>query len=132
MINLIFSCVDLTLSMKPIKIEVKGLVFSGKTISYIAKHHLNKRNDEINWETSPLYAPVSTNKPPAYIFAAGLDPLFDEGSAFKNRLENNSNFVLYKIYLGQIYVFVTNSKHFSKGLDCLKEIGNAIMNLIRI
>ena len=51
--------------------------------------------------------------------------------AYKNRLENNKNLVSYKLYKGQIHGFVTNSKHFPKGLDCLKEIGNAIKKLIK-
>ena len=95
------------------------------------KHYLNHRDDEVNWEASPLYAPKLTNQPPTYIFAAELDPLIDEGVAYKNRLENNKNLVSYKLYKGQIHGFVTNSKHFPKGLDCLKEIGNAIKKLIR-
>ena len=121
---LIYPCVDLTLSMKSMDINIEGLVFSGKTMSYFVKHYLNHRDDEVNWEASPLYVQKLTNQPPTYIFAAELDPLIDEGVAYKNRLENNKNLVSYKLYKGQIHGFVTNSKHFPKGLDCLKEIGN--------
>ena len=35
------------------------------------------------------------------------------------------------MHKGQIHGFVTNSKYFPKGLDCLKEIENAIKKLIR-
>ena len=129
---LIYPCVDMTLSMRSIDINIDGLVFSGKTMKYFVKHYLNNRNDELDWEASPLYAPKLNNQPPAYIFSAGLDPLIDEGIAYKNRLENNNNFVHYKLYQGQIHGFVTNSKHFPKGLDCLKKIGDAVNNLIEL
>ncbi len=129
---LIYPCVDLTLSMKSMDIEIKGLVFSGKTMSYFVKHYLKNRKDEVNWEASPLYAPDFKNQPPAYIFSAGLDPLLDEGIAYTNRLKDNGNMVNYKLYEGQIHGFVTNSKHFSKGLECLKEIGAAAKVLFRL
>ncbi len=129
---LIYPCVDLTLSMRSMDFQLEGLVFSGKTMSYFVKHYLDNRKDEVNWEASPLYAPNLKNQPPAYIFAAGLDPLLDEGIAYKNRLNNNGNIVNYKLYQGQIHGFVTNSKHFPKGLECLKEIGAAVKNLIRM
>ena len=128
---LIYPCVDLTLSMKSMEIQLDGLVFSGKTMSYFVKHYLENRVDEVNWEASPLYAPNLSNQPPAYIFAAGLDPLLDEGIAYKNRLKDNGNIVHYKLYEGQIHGFVTNSKHFPKGLECLKEIGIAAKDLVR-
>ena len=128
---LIYPCVDLTLSMKSMQIQLDGLVFSGKTMSYFVKHYLENRADEVNWEASPLYAPNLSNQPPAYIFAAGLDPLLDEGIAYKNRLKDNGNIVHYKLYEGQIHGFVTNSKHFPKGLECLKEIGIAAKDLVR-
>ncbi len=128
---LIYPCVDLTLSMKSMDIQLDGLVFSGKTMSYFVKHYLENRVDEVNWEASPLYAPNLSNQPPAYIFAAGLDPLLDEGIAYKNRLKDNGNIVHYKLYEGQIHGFVTNSKHFPKGLECLKEIGMAAKDLVR-
>ena len=127
---LIYPCVDLTLSMKSMDIELDGLVFSGKTMSYFVKHYLENRKDEVNWEASPLYAPNLKNQPPAYIFAAGLDPLLDEGVAYRNRLKDNGNRVYYKLYEGQIHGFVTNSKHFPKGLECLKEIGIAAKDLV--
>ena len=127
---LIYPCVDLTLSMKSMDIQLDGLVFSGKTMSYFVKHYLENRKDEVNWEASPLYAPNLKNQPPAYIFAAGLDPLLDEGVAYRNRLKDNGNRVYYKLYEGQIHGFVTNSKHFPKGLECLKEIGIAAKDLV--
>ncbi len=128
---LIYPCVDLTLSMRSMDIDIKGLVFSGKTMSYFVKHYLEDKKDEVNWEVSPLYAPNLSNLPPAYIFSAGLDPLLDEGVAYKNRLIDNGSFVKHKLYPGQIHGFVTNSRHFPKGLDCLKEIGEIIKSIIR-
>ena len=65
------------------------------------------------------------NMPETYIFAAGLDPLLDEGIAYKNRLEYFGNKVTYKLYPGQTHGFLSNSKHFPKSTECIKEIGKA-------
>ena len=70
------------------------------------------------------------NLPEAYIFAAGLDPLLDEGFAYKKRLEYFGNKVTYKLYPGQIHGFLSNSKHFPKALDCIKDIGKAVKLMV--
>ena len=62
----------------------------------------------MNWEASPLFAPNLENMPETYIFAAGLDPLLDEGIAYKKRLEFFGNKVSYKLYPGQIHGFLSN------------------------
>ena len=65
-----------------------------------------------------------------FIFAAELDPLLDEGIAYYNRLKSYGNNVIYKLYKDQLHGFVTNSKHFPKGLDCLKEISESAKHLV--
>ena len=129
---LIYPCVDLTLSMKSIQINLEGLVLSGKTMRYFVNHYLENREQQKNWEASPIYAPNFTNQPPSFIFAAGLDPLLDEGKEYKNKLIKGKNFVNYKLYPGQIHGFVTNSKHFPKGLDCLHEVSNSTKILLEL
>ena len=122
---LIYPCVDLTLSMKSMDIYLDGMTLTFDTMSYFINHYLETMEDAVNWEASPLFVDDMKNMPETYIFAAGLDPLLDEGIAYKNRLEYFGNKVTYKLYPGQIHGFLSNSKHFPKSVECIKEIGQA-------
>ena len=122
---LVYPCVDLTLTMRSMDFFLEGMTLTFDTMDYFVKHYLNSSNDAVNWEASPLFTRNLKNLPEAYIFAAGLDPLLDEGFAYKKRLEYFGNKVTYKLYPGQIHGFLSNSKHFPKALDCIKDIGMA-------
>ena len=122
---LIYPCVDLTLSMKSMDIFLDGMTLTFDTMSYFINHYLKSKEDAVNWQASPLFIDDMKNMPETYIFAAGLDPLLDEGIAYKNRLEYFGNKVTYKLYPGQIHGFLSNSKHFPKSVECIKEIGQA-------
>ena len=122
---LIYPWVDLTLSKRSINFDLLGATLTGKTLKYFSNHYLRTKLDETNYEASPLFSPNFENQPNTHIFAAELDPLLDEGIAYKNRLIDHGNEVEYKLYKDQLHGFVTNSKHFPKGLDCLKEISVA-------
>jgi acetyl esterase len=100
------------------------------TMDYFIKHYLNSSNDAVNWEASPLFAKNLHNLPETFIFAAGLDPLLDEGIAYANRLKSFGNKVTYKLYPGQIHGFLSNSIHFPKATECIKEIGKAANSMV--
>ena len=127
---LIYPWVDFTSSMRSSDFNLPGATLTGDTISYFAKHYLRDKKDEVNYEASPLFSKDLYNQPNAFIFAAELDPLLDEGIAYYNRLKSYGNNVIYKLYKDQLHGFVTNSKHFPKGLDCLKEISESAKHLV--
>ena len=122
---LIYPCVDLTLSMRSMDIFLDGMTLTFDTMSYFINHYLESKEDAVNWQASPLFVDDMKNMPETYIFAAGLDPLLDEGIAYKNRLEYFGNKVTYKLYPGQTHGFLSNSKHFPTSTECIKEIGKA-------
>ena len=126
---LIYPCTDLTLSMRSMDFYLDGMTLTYETMSYFINHYLKTKLDEVNWEASPLFTKNLKNMPETYIFAAGLDPLLDEGIAYKNRLEYFGNKVTYKLYSGQVHGFLSNSKHFPKSSGCIKEIGNAAKSM---
>ena len=128
---LIYPCVDLTLTMKSMDINLDGMTLTYETMNYFIRHYLKSKKDAVNWEASPLFTSDLKNMPETYIFAAGLDPLLDEGVAYRNRLENFGNKVTYKLYLGQIHGFLSNSKHFPKSHECIREIGCAAKAMLR-
>ena len=127
---LIYPCVDLTLTMRSMDIYLDGMTLTYDTMKYFINHYLNDKSEALNWEASPLYTKNLMNLPETYIFAAGLDPLLDEGLAYKKRLEYFGNKVTYKLYPGQIHGFLSNSKHFPKAHDCIKEIGKAVKLMV--
>ena len=127
---LIYPWVDFTLSMRSSDFNLPGATLTGDTISYFANHYLKDKKDEVNYEASPLFSKDLYNQPNTFIFAAELDPLLDEGIAYYNRLKSYGNNVIYKLYRDQLHGFVTNSKHFPKGLDCLKEISESAKKLV--
>ena len=127
---LIYPWVDFTLSMRSSDFNLSGATLTGDTISYFANHYLKDKKDEVNYEASPLFSKDLYNQPNTFIFAAELDPLLDEGIAYYNRLKSYGNNVIYKLYSDQLHGFVTNSKHFPKGLDCLKEISESAKQLV--
>ena len=111
-------------------IYLDGMTLTYDTMKYFINHYLNDKSEALNWEASPLYTKNLMNLPETYIFAAGLDPLLDEGLAYKKRLEYFGNKVTYKLYPGQIHGFLSNSKHFPKAHDCIKEIGKAVKLMV--
>ena len=127
---LIYPCVDLTLTMKSMEIYLDGMTLTYDTMKYFINHYLNHKSEALNWEASPLFTKNLMHLPETYIFAAGLDPLLDEGFAYKKRLEYFGNKVTYKLYPGQIHGFLSNSKHFPKALDCIKDIGMAAKSMV--
>ena len=127
---MIYPWVDFTLSMRSLDFNLSGATLTGDTVGYFAKHYLRDRKDEVNYKVSPLFSKDLKDQPNAFIFAAELDPLLDEGIAYYNRLKSYGNNVIYKLYKDQLHGFVTNSKHFPKGLDCLKEISESAKHLV--
>ena len=127
---LFYPWIDFTLSMRSSDFNLSGATLTGDTVAYFAKHYLRDRKDEVNYEVSPLFSKDLKDQPNAFIFAAELDPLLDEGIAYYNRLKSYGNNVIYKLYKDQLHGFVTNSKHFPKGLDCLKEISESAKKLV--
>ncbi len=129
---LIYPWVDLTISTRSSDFDLPGATLTGKTIKYFAEHYLKNQIDEMNVEASPIFYPSLSNQPVTYIFAAELDPLLDEGIIYKNRLLSFNNTVYYKLYKDQLHGFVTNSRHFPKGLECLRDIAVAAKKIVSL
>ena len=88
-------------------------------------HYLNSYEEQVDWRASPILTPNLENMPPTYIFGAGLDPLVDEGDAYKRRLLSFGNEVHYRLFPGQMHAFVSNSVQLPTALICIKEMSEA-------
>ena len=105
------------------------MILNKKTITYFANHYLNTPEEQVDWRASPLLTSNLSNLPPTYIYGAGLDPLVDEGDAFKRRLLSFGNEVHYRLFPGQMHAFISNSIQLPTSLICIKEMGIAAQNI---
>lgn len=126
---LVYPWVDLTMCRKSMDIDIEGMILNKDTIKYFADHYLNSYEEQVDWRASPILTPDLSNLPPTYIFGAGLDPLVDEGDAYKRRLLLFGNEVHYRLFPGQMHAFLSNSVQLPTALICLKEMGEAAKNI---
>ena len=126
---LVYPWVDLTMCRKSMDIDIEGMILNKDTIKYFADHYLNSYEEQVDWRASPILTPDLSNLPPTYIFGAGLDPLVDEGDAYKKRLLSFGNEVHYRLFPGQMHAFLSNSVQLPTALICLKEMGEAAKNI---
>ncbi|MDC3410150.1 alpha/beta hydrolase, partial [Alphaproteobacteria bacterium] len=126
---LVYPWVDLTMCRKSMDIDIEGMILNKDTIKYFADHYLNSYEEQVDWRASPILTPDLSNLPPTYIFGAGLDPLLDEGDAYKKRLLSFGNEVHYRLFPGQMHAFLSNSVQLPTALICLKEMGEAAKNI---
>jgi acetyl esterase len=126
---LVYPWVDLTMCRKSMDIDIEGMILNKNTIKYFADHYLNSYEEQVDWRASPILTPDLSNLPPTYIFGAGLDPLVDEGDAYKRRLLSFGNEVHYRLFPGQMHAFLSNSVQLPTALICLKEMGEAAKNI---
>jgi acetyl esterase len=126
---LVYPWVDLTMCRKSMDIDIEGMILNKTTIKYFADHYLNSYEEQVDWRASPILTPDLSNLPPTYIFGAGLDPLVDEGDAYKRRLLSFGNEVHYRLFPGQMHAFLSNSVQLPTALICLKEMGEAAKNI---
>ena len=122
---LVYPWVDMTMCRRSMDIDLEGMILNKKTIEYFANHYLNSHEEQVDWRASPLLTPDLSNLPPTYIFGAGLDPLVDEGDAYKRRLLSFGNEVYYRLFPGQMHAFVSNSVQLPTALICIKEMSDA-------
>ena len=126
---LVYPWVDLTMCRKSMDIDIEGMILNKHTIKYFADHYLNSYEEQVDWRASPILTPDLSNLPPTYIFGAGLDPLVDEGDAYKRRLLSFGNEVHYRLFPGQMHACLSNSVQLPTALICLKEMAEAAKNI---
>ena len=126
---LVYPWVDMTMCRRSMDIELEGMILNKKTIKYFANHYLNNTQEQVDWRASPLLTADLSKLPPTYIYGAGLDPLVDEGDAYKRRLLSFGNEVHYRLFPGQMHAFLSNSVQLPTSLVCIKEMGKAAQTI---
>ncbi|WP_417489438.1 alpha/beta hydrolase [Maricaulis sp.] len=65
---------------------LEGHIFSAITLDQIARYYFADESEASDKRASPLLEDDLAGLPPAYIAAAELDPLMDEGQAYRDRM----------------------------------------------
>lgn len=84
----------------------------------------------MDFRASPLFAPCLEGVAPAYLLAAGYDPLLDEGDAYVRRLRQAGVNVTYRNYPGQIHGFVTMGATLPTSIDAIANLGAALRSAL--
>ncbi|MBL4537360.1 MAG: alpha/beta hydrolase [Oceanicaulis sp.] len=89
----------------------EGPLLSEFTLEEIRKHYIADA-DPADVRISPLLADDLQGLPPAYILAAEMDPLLDEGAAYRDRLTASGVPVEYKLWKTVPHGFLNMSRLF--------------------
>ncbi|WP_444542167.1 alpha/beta hydrolase [Chelatococcus reniformis] len=107
---LIYPAVDFTWGGAPEKELTTGVPVTTGGLDYFRDHYLNGVADRSDWRASPMLAESHAGLPPAYVMAAGVDPILSEGRAYASKLEQAGVPVTYRLVEGQLHGFVTMGK----------------------
>ena len=83
---LIYPLLQMVERRKPKLKALEGHIFSAITLDQIARYYFADAADAGDKRASPLLEDDLAGLPPTYIAAAELDPLMDEGQAYRDRL----------------------------------------------
>ncbi|WP_417485146.1 alpha/beta hydrolase [Maricaulis salignorans] len=83
---LIYPLMQMVERRKPKLKAVEGHIFSAITLDQIARYYFADEGDASDKRASPLLEDDLAGLPRAYIAAAELDPLMDEGQAYRDRM----------------------------------------------
>ncbi len=102
---LIYPPVDSTGTYRSRTMFETGVPLTPATIAWFTRHYVRQREDFAGMLLSPLNAELR-GLPPAYVLAAGFDPLRDEGAAFAKALRAAGASVTYDLRPGLAHGFV--------------------------
>ena len=122
---LIYPLLQLVETKKPNPRWQDAPLIASLTLSTIAKHYLAEA-DPADVRVSPLMTDDLTGLPPAYVLAAELDPLLDEGQAYADRLAASGVAVEHKLYEGAPHGFLNASKLIPAAIPALEAAGRAL------
>ncbi|MEO1039835.1 MAG: alpha/beta hydrolase [Pseudomonadota bacterium] len=104
-----------------------GPLLSSEMLRQIQKQYLTAPQTEAgDLRVSPLLNDNLTGLPPAYIVAAELDPLLDEGKAYADRLAASGVAVERVLYTGVPHAFFNMSKIVKPCIPAIEAAGRAL------
>jgi acetyl esterase len=123
---LIYPCVDLAADSASYQSVGTGYALTAESMRWFIGQYLQRHDDHMLWQASPMKAPSFKGAPAAVIMTAGYDPLCDEGVAYARRLAADGVAVTHRHFSGQMHGFVTSGKLIPTSQTAVAEIGLAI------
>lgn len=103
----------------------EGPLLSEFTLEEIRKHYIASA-DPADVRISPLLADDLQGLPPAYILAAEMDPLLDEGAAYRDRLTASGVSVEYRLWNTVPHGFLNMSRLFPACVTAIEASARAL------
>lgn len=107
---LFYPAVDGRLTTPSIKAFADHPLLSLARIEGYLDLYLGPDVDRLQPRVSPFLAPDLSGQPPAFVLIAGHDPLWDEGEAYAERLEEAGSAVTLARFEGQVHGFLNLTK----------------------
>ena len=105
-----------------------GYTLTADSMRWFRDNYLRGPEDRHDVRASPLLADNVADSAPAIIVTAGFDPLFDEGVAYAERLQEAGVPVLDLRYNGQMHGFMTMGGMLDAGDRAVATIGKAVLS----
>lgn len=109
----------------------EGPFLSEPTLKHIREVYLADPNTASDPNVSPLLAPDLQGVAPAYILAAEMDPLLDEGKAYADKLAAFGVPAERVVYDGVPHGFVNLTRLVSKAVPAIEHAGTALAKALK-
>lgn len=120
---LIYPCTQF-LQLTPSQIRLKeGYFLTQAAQDFFRDKYLRTREDALDTRCSPIMENDLAGLPAAYLVTAGFDPLYDEGVAYKEKLEACGVSVTWRNYPGQVHGFFNMTALSAGARDAIAEAG---------
>ncbi|PIE19112.1 MAG: hypothetical protein CSA66_03070 [Proteobacteria bacterium] len=108
-----------------------GFGLDVSTIDWFLDHYTGPDADRADLRLSPLLADDLSGLPPAYVAAAGFDPLRDEAAAWAQRLRGANVPVEYVCHQGLIHAFANLAAALPEAAEALDRAADALAAALR-
>jgi acetyl esterase len=120
---LIYPCTQF-LQLTPSQIRLKeGYFLTQAAQDFFRDKYLRTREDALDTRCSPIMENDLAGLPPCYLVTAGFDPLYDEGVAYRDKLEACGVPVTWRNYPAQVHGFFNMTALSTGARDAIAEAG---------
>ena len=102
---LIYPVVDSDLERDSYKTFANAPMLPGHRMAYFWEQYVPNPDQRTDWRCAPLRAESHAGLPPALVISAGIDPLFNEGKAYVEKLISSGVQAKYKLFPRMTHAF---------------------------
>jgi acetyl esterase len=102
----------------------EGYSLTAAAVEWYYHQYLRDERDRLDWRCSPIRAESLAGLPPAFIAAAGYDPLRDEVALYADRLTSAGVPVDFRLYAGQMHGFMHMGGIIKEGRELIQAMAD--------